>query len=111
MQFSQTGYSSPYFPTRQSKYISLSKIKKMELQTDLKADLHKMIEEIKDASILQAVYVILEREKQREEVGEDFYDTLHPMLQSSIDRGLAQIKSGETVPHEEVRKRYEKWLK
>ncbi len=42
---------------------------------------------------------------------EDFYDTLHPLLQASIERGLEQIRKGETVPHEEVRKRYAKWVK
>jgi predicted transcriptional regulator len=83
----------------------------MDLQVELRQGLHKMIDQIKDVSILQAVYVILEREKKHEEGGEDFYDTLHPLLQASIERGLEQIKKGETVPHEEVRKRYEKWVK
>jgi predicted transcriptional regulator len=83
----------------------------MDLQGELKEGLHKMIEQIKDVTILQAVYVILDREKKREEKETDFYDTLDPLLQASIDRGLEQIKRGETVPHDEVRKRYEKWLK
>lgn len=29
---------------------------------------------------------------------------------SSIQRGLQQIKEGKTIPHEEVKKRYQKWL-
>lgn len=70
-----------------------------------------MIEKIKDVRILQAVSIILEREEQHEEKSGDFYNTLNPSQQASIERGLAQIKNGETVPHEEVRKRYEKWLK
>ena len=82
----------------------------MDVQAELKAGLHQMIEQIKDVSILQAVYVILERERQHEEGEKDLYDTLDPLLQASIDRGLDQIKNGQTVPHEEVRKRYEKWL-
>ncbi len=83
----------------------------MDLQTELREGLHKMIEQIKDVSILQAVYVILEHEKRHEENSDDFYDTLDPLLQASIERGLEQIKNGETVPHDEVKKRYEKWLK
>ncbi len=83
----------------------------MGLQTDIKAGLHEMIDQVKDVGILQAVYVILEREKKHQEGDEDFYDSLHPALQASIERGLAQIKNGQTVPHEQVRKRYEKWLK
>jgi len=87
------------------------KHKAMDLQLELRAGLHEMIEQTKDVGILQAVYVILEREKQRGESGGDFYDALHPALQASIDKGMEQIKNSQTVPHEEVRKRYEKWLK
>ncbi len=83
----------------------------MDLHIELRQGLHKMIDQVKDVSVLQAVYVILEREKQHEEGKEDFYDTLHPLLQASIDRGLEQIKNGQTVSHEEVSKRYKKWLK
>lgn len=28
----------------------------------------------------------------------------------AIEEGLADIEAGRTIPHEEVRKRYEKWL-
>ena len=83
----------------------------MDLQFELRAGLHEMIEQTNDVGILQAVYVILEREKQYGGSSGDFYDTLHPSLQASIERGLAEIKNGQTVSHEEVRKRYEKWLK
>jgi predicted transcriptional regulator len=81
----------------------------METQTELKQELHEIIEQIKDVNILKAISVILKKEREHEK--NDFYDALNPSLQASIDRGLAQIKSGETFPHEEVRKRYEKWLK
>lgn len=27
-----------------------------------------------------------------------------------IEQGLADVQSGKTMPHEEMRKRYEKWL-
>lgn len=83
----------------------------MDSQAELREGLHKMIEQIKDVNILQAVYVILQREKKHEEEGDDFYDTLDPSLQESIERGLEQIKNGQTLPHDEVRKRYDKWLK
>ena len=41
---------------------------------------------------------------------EDFADRLSPAQIASIEKGLQQIKEGRTVPHEEVRKRYERWL-
>jgi len=83
----------------------------MDLQVELRQGLHKMIDQVKDVSVLKAVYVILEREKQHEEGKEDFYEKLHPMLQESIERGLDQIKNGQTVSHNEVKERYKKWLK
>ena len=83
----------------------------MDSQAKLRESLHKMIEQVENVSILKAVSVILEREQHYEEGREDFYDTLHPRLKASIDRGLDQIKCGQTVSHEEVRKRYEKWIK
>lgn len=83
----------------------------MDLRVELREGLHKMIDQTKDVSILQAVYVILEREKQHEQGEEDFYDALHPLLKTSIEKGLEEIKNGQTVPHEEVKKRYDKWLK
>ena len=83
----------------------------MDSQAELREGLHKMIERVENISILKAVSVILEREQHHEEGREDFYDTLHPLLKASIDRGLDQIKIGQTVPHEEVRKSYAKWIK
>lgn len=86
-----------------------TKFNMMETQTDLKQELHEIIDQITDVSILKAISVILKKEKEHEE--SDFYDSPNPALQASIERGLAQIKNGETIPHEEVRKRYEKYLK
>lgn len=57
----------------------------MDLQAELKEGLHKMIEQIKDVGILQAVYVILEREKKREEGNTDFYDTLDPLCKHLLN--------------------------
>ncbi len=31
-------------------------------------------------------------------------------LSSSLDRALEQVKNGEVTPHEEVQKKYKKWL-
>lgn len=83
----------------------------MDLQTELKVELHKMIEQITDLNILQLVYVILEKERRHEESIIDSNVTLDPIVDASILRGLEQIKAGATVPHDDVRKRYEKWLK
>ncbi|MEQ9219204.1 MAG: hypothetical protein RLO17_14235 [Cyclobacteriaceae bacterium] len=31
-------------------------------------------------------------------------------LSSSLDRALKQVKEGKVTPHDEVKKKYEKWL-
>ncbi len=31
-------------------------------------------------------------------------------LSTSLDRALQQVKEGQVTPHNEVRKKYEKWL-
>lgn len=80
----------------------------MDLQAELRAGLHEMIEQVKDVSILQAIYTILEREKLHENNAGD--SRLDAALQASIDRGLKQIENGETIPHEEIKKRYSRWL-
>jgi predicted transcriptional regulator len=80
----------------------------MDLQAELKAELHEMIEQVKDVRILQAIYVILEREKLHEDSVNG--SRLDVVLQASLDRGLKQIENGETIPHEEIKKRYSLWL-
>lgn len=42
--------------------------------------------------------------------GADFYDRLTEAQRLAIEKGLGQIERGETIPHAQVRKRYEKWL-
>jgi hypothetical protein len=31
-------------------------------------------------------------------------------LSTSLDRAISQVKSGKVTPHDEVKKKYEKWL-
>lgn len=63
----------------------------MDLHADLRGGLHKC---------------------EDQEANDDFYDSLDPLLQASIDQGLEQIKRGETVSHRDVRRCiYEEHLK
>jgi len=34
----------------------------------------------------------------------------NPDLSTSLDKAMQQVKQGKTTPHNEVRKKYEKWL-
>ncbi|HCY75233.1 MAG TPA: hypothetical protein DHV28_04885 [Ignavibacteriales bacterium] len=40
----------------------------------------------------------------------DWWDEISDAEKASIERGLADAAAGRVVPHEEVRKKYEKWL-
>ena len=41
---------------------------------------------------------------------DDWYDLLPEKIKESISIGLRQSAQGETIPHAEVMKKYEKWL-
>jgi len=40
----------------------------------------------------------------------DWWDEISKAEKASIERGLEDIKNGKITLHEEVRKKYEKWL-
>lgn len=73
---------------------------------ELKSDLHNLIDKVNDVNILNAIKAILS--KQVSDV--DFWDELPLNVQESVKRGIEQAKNGETKPHSEVIKKYEKWL-
>ena len=54
--------------------------------------------------VLQRIKDIFEEEEV------DFWDELDDDLKASIDRGLDQSARGQVKNHEEVMKKYEKWL-
>ncbi len=73
---------------------------------ELKSDLHNLIDKVNDATILNAVRAILSKQ-----LGDDdFWDELPLHVQESVKRGMEQAKRGETTPHSEVMKKYNKWL-
>ena len=42
---------------------------------------------------------------------EDWWEELPDEIKLSVEKGLKQSESGQTIPHEQVMKRYKKWLK
>lgn len=44
------------------------------------------------------------------EEGEDILKNLSPEQEDSLMRGIKDADEGRTVPHEEVMKKYSKWL-
>jgi len=41
----------------------------------------------------------------------DWWDEISHEQQKAIDKSLAEMKSGKMIPHDEVMKKYQKWLK
>ena len=69
-----------------------------------KVRLIERITQVEDQTILEQINAILEQDEV------DFYDDLSDEKKASAQRGLNQVKSGETVSHTEIKKMYEKWL-
>lgn len=40
-----------------------------------------------------------------------FWDELHEEVKRDIDLAVEELDKGERVPHDEVMKKYDKWLK
>jgi predicted transcriptional regulator len=68
-----------------------------------KLEILQMLIATQDSTLLKEVKKMF---KQSDEKGEDISEA----KLASIKRGLEQIEKGETIPHSEVRKIYEKWL-
>ncbi len=42
---------------------------------------------------------------------QDWWDEISKEQQNAIDKALAEMKAGNLSPHDEVMKKYKKWLK
>ena len=42
---------------------------------------------------------------------QDWWDEISEEQQQAIDKSLAEMKAGKLTPHDEVMKKYKKWLK
>ncbi len=74
--------------------------------TQLKTDLHNLIDKVNDTNLLNAIKEILS--KQVNDV--DFWDDLPLSVRESIKKGMVQAENGQTKGHSEVMKKYDKWL-
>jgi predicted transcriptional regulator len=55
-------------------------------------------------TVLTVVKTFMEEQK-------DWWDEISEEQQKAIDKALAEMKAGKLTPHEEVIKKYKKWLK
>ena len=70
-----------------------------------KLELVQMILNTDQPNLLEKVSQILKQEKEAE-----WWDELPLSVQESVKKGMEQAKRGETRPHSEVMKKYQKWL-
>ena len=75
--------------------------------TELRADLHNMIDKISDRNILKAVRTLL---SEKVATKADWWDMISQEEREEIEQGLSEADRGEVTPHEEVMKKYKKWL-
>ena len=54
-------------------------------------------------AVLNLVKVIVQKER-------DWWDEIEDNAKESIDRALTEMKAGKLTPHNEVMKKYKKWL-
>ncbi len=69
----------------------------------MKTGLLKLIDNIEDNNVLNAVYLLLAK-LQSNAKENDFWDELPEQVKVGIEEGLAQSERGEGIPHNEVMK-------
>ena len=75
---------------------------------ELKSNLHNLIDELENESLLKAIYVMITH---KAVTPEDLkWDNLPESLKKEIEEGLEQADKGEVIEHEMVMKKYGKWL-
>ena len=74
---------------------------------EIKNDLHKLIVETDDESILSKVQAYFNMLKSK---NVDWWDTISDQEKEAINIGLKQLENGEGIPHEEVKRKVDKLL-
>jgi hypothetical protein len=76
---------------------------------ELKSELISLINDIQNENLLRAIYVLITHKPVPLTKGIKWED-LPEDLQIEIEEGFEQAENGEVVEHEEVMKKYKKWL-
>jgi len=72
-----------------------------------KLDIIQRIIEIQDNDLIELIKNIIEIPKSKS----DWWDQISVKEKESINRGFIDLQQGKVYPHEQIRKKYEKWLK
>lgn len=74
--------------------------------TTLKIDLAQKVLQAEDKEFLEYIDTLFKNHHE-----EDFWDDMPDEVRASLEIALDQSEKGQTMPHDEVMKKYEKWLK
>jgi predicted transcriptional regulator len=74
---------------------------------ELRTDLHNIIDKITDSNILNAVKTLLSGKAVTQT---DWWDTISDEERAEIEQGFAEADRGEVITHEDVMRKYQKWL-
>ncbi len=74
----------------------------MNIQAE-KLNLIKWLTEVEEPSVIEQ-FIALKNEQQK-----DWWDEISENEKAEIEEGLAEADRGDTLPHEEVMAKYEKW--
>lgn len=76
----------------------------MNIQNE-KLKLIEWIASLQDDSIIERIKLLKMQHSPK-----DWWDEISDEEKAAIEEGLKDIREGRVVPHEELKKRYEKWL-
>lgn len=76
--------------------------------SELKLNIHKLIDGITDTSVLSAVHTLLSKSTA---TNSDWYDDISSEAKASINKGLKDVEQGNFVPFEEVQSELNALLK
>lgn len=74
---------------------------------EVKQDILNRITQIEDRNALEYLLSFIKKINFEEK---DWWDTISQEERDGIDRGILDIEKGRVVSHQEIQKKYEKWL-
>ena len=58
-----------------------------------------------DLKVVKMLHAMLEVDAEN-----DWWDTVPDKIKSDIDAALLESENGDVIPHEKIKKRYQKWI-
>jgi hypothetical protein len=76
----------------------------MNAEKLMRQEVKKYID-VADVKVVKMMYAMLEVDADN-----DWWDAMPDNIKVDIDTALMQSKNGQVTPHEEIKKRYQKWI-